>query len=61
MCVCVCRARACAWARVHLSSMQRATMSSAASLVPPHISPLSHKRHGFLKKATEHKMCSNFL
>ena len=63
-CVCVCFTtgawmQVCACVRVALASTQRAAiLSSAASLVPPHSSTLSHKQHGFRKKkSTEHKMC----
>jgi hypothetical protein len=38
--------------------MQRAAMSSAASLAPPHFLTLSHKRHDFPEKVIERKMCA---
>ena len=43
-----------------LTSMQSAcaTLPSVASLAPPHLSALSHKRHDFWRKVTEHKMCT---
>jgi hypothetical protein len=43
--------------RVALSSTVRAAILSAASLAPLYFSTLSHKRHDFQKKATEHEMC----
>ena len=67
VCVCVCeRERECggwvgvgACARVVLilqHAMRRHIVISAASLAPPYISKLSHKRQD-LKKVIDHKMC----
>jgi hypothetical protein len=42
----------------YLSCTPRAgAMFFASSLAAPHSSALSHKRHDFWKKVTEHKMC----
>ena len=56
-CVCV-----CVRVRVALSCMQHAcaVLSSLASLVPPHFSTLSHKRHDLWKNVIEHETCSWF-
>ena len=54
------RARACTCPRVALliqQAMRRIILSFAASLAPPHISTLSHKRRDFRKNVTEYKMC----
>jgi hypothetical protein len=52
--------RACACARVALI-MEHATrphiVNCGASLAPPNLSTLSHERHDFRKKFTDHKMC----
>ena len=71
MCVCA-RLRACARAceRMHMRAcvrvallIQHATRMShtvmlfLASLAPPYLSTLSHKRRDFRKKVTEYKMC----
>jgi hypothetical protein len=37
--------------------MRHIVLSSAACLAAPHLSTLSHKRHGFREKVIEHKMC----
>jgi hypothetical protein len=39
------------------SAQRAAIMSPAASLAPLHFLTLSHKRHGFRKQVTKHKMC----
>jgi hypothetical protein len=53
------QARGRAFMRVDLLFLNATSIRqlSAASLAPPHSSTLSHKRHGFRKKVTEHKMC----
>ena len=41
--------------------MQFAILSSVAYLALPYFSSLSHKRHGFRKQNTEHKICFEYL
>ena len=41
----------------HSTFMRHTVMSFVASRAPPHFSTLSHKRHDFRGKGTEHKMC----
>jgi hypothetical protein len=66
MCVCVgggeVWARACAFARVALSNMQRVcAILSSASLAPAYFSTFSYKWYGFRKEVAENKMCFGFL
>jgi hypothetical protein len=56
VCVCVC-ARARTIAGVFSSMPRSDAILSSSSLPPPNISTLSHKRHDFREKVTEHKMC----
>jgi hypothetical protein len=51
--MCMCE-RACIQ---HATRMINIVLPFAASLAPPYFSTLSHKRHDFRKKVTEHKMC----
>ena len=60
MCVCP-GEQACGRARValltrHATRTRHIVFPFVVSVVPPHSSTLSHKRHDFRKKVTEHKM-----
>jgi hypothetical protein len=73
MCVCVCvgagaceRACVSAWVRAcvriallmqYTTRMRHTVTSFVAPLAPPDFSTISHKRHDFRKKLTEHEMC----
>jgi hypothetical protein len=37
--------------------MRHILLSFVASLAPPHFSALSHKRHEFLQKVIQHRIC----
>ena len=51
-------ARVFARVKAYLSSKPRAgAILSASSLAPPYLSTLSHKRHDFRKKKSQHKTC----
>ena len=41
----------------HVTRMCHIGMSFVVPLAPPYFLTLSHKRHDFRKKVTEHKMC----
>ena len=41
----------------HATRMRHVVTSFVAPLAPPYFSTLSHKRHDFPEKVTEHKMC----
>ena len=61
VCVCV-RARACLWLPValpiqHAMRMRHIVRPLVAPLAPSYFTILSHKRHDFRKKVTEHKIC----
>jgi hypothetical protein len=45
----------------HAKRMRRIISSPATWSALPYASTLSHKRHDFRKKNTEHKMCFDFL
>jgi hypothetical protein len=45
----------------HAKRMRRVILSSVAFLTLPYSSTLSHKATTFGRKATEHKMCFDFL
>ena len=42
----------------HETRISHIVTSFVAPLAPPHFATLSHKRHDFRGKATEHKMCA---
>jgi len=42
----------------HLMRVSRMVLSGVASLAVPYLSILSHKRHDFRIKVSEHRMCA---
>jgi hypothetical protein len=67
VCVCVCvraRAGACVWVALEIRDaihMYRTVLSSLACVALRNVSTFSHKWKDIRAKATEHKMCVDFL
>ena len=53
VCACVCVALLIQ----HATRVRHIVISFMASMAPPYFTTLSHKRHDFREKVTEHKMC----
>jgi hypothetical protein len=58
VCVCVC---VYSLSIQHVKRMRRVTLSFVASTTLQHFATLSHNRHDFREKGTEHKKCVHFL